>query len=209
MKSSFKFFSLWLLLALGAATLVFNSCGHALLSQGVVINGVKWATSNVDAAGTFAAKPEDPGMFYQWNRKTAWPITNEVSDWDSSIPTGDTWEKANDPCPAGWRMPTLDEIKTLLDIVKVESEWITQNGVNGRKFTDKATGNSIFLPAAGGRWNGNDDGVRVVGLDGYYWTGTKYDSNSSCYLNFAINGYIGWDYRSNLGNGYSVRAVAK
>ena len=36
---------------------------------GVSIIGVTWATRNVDAPGKFAATPEDPGMFYQWNRK--------------------------------------------------------------------------------------------------------------------------------------------
>ena len=39
---------------------------------GVEINGVTWATRNVDAPGTFAAKPEDMGMFYQWNSKVSW-----------------------------------------------------------------------------------------------------------------------------------------
>jgi len=49
----------------------------------------------------------------------------------------------------------LDEIKTLLDTTKVSNEWITENGINGRKFTDKVTGNSLFLPAAGCRAYGN------------------------------------------------------
>jgi len=34
---------------------------------GVIINGIKWATRNVDMPGTFAANPEDAGMFYQWD----------------------------------------------------------------------------------------------------------------------------------------------
>lgn len=43
--------------------------------QGVVINGVCWATHNVAAFGTFADKPE-----------------------------GKEWEKTNDPSHAGWRV---------------------------------------------------------------------------------------------------------
>ena len=31
--------------------------------EGVVINGVTWATCNVDVPGKFAAKPESPGKF--------------------------------------------------------------------------------------------------------------------------------------------------
>jgi len=146
------FFSFWLLLALGTVTVVFNSCSKnddpkqdtLTVDKGVVINGVKWATRNVAAPGFFAANPEDPGMFYQWNRKKAWPVTGAVTGWDSSYPTGTTWEQANDPSPAGWRVPTFAEIQSLLDTTYVSNGWTTENGVNGQKFIDKATGDSIF-----------------------------------------------------------------
>ena len=64
--------------------------------DGVIINEIIWATRNVDAPGTFAAKPEAPGMFYQWNRKVGWsasdPMINHNGEveWDTSTPTGDT-----------------------------------------------------------------------------------------------------------------------
>ena len=116
--------------------------------EGVIINGVKWATRNVDVPGTFAVNPEDAGMFYQWNRKTAQAATGAVTGWENSTPTGTVWEKANDPSPAGWRIPTKAEIEKLSDANKVSHEWTTQNGVKGRKFTDKATGSSLFLIAA-------------------------------------------------------------
>jgi hypothetical protein len=38
----------------------------------VVIDGVKWATCNVDSPDTFASDPQSAGMFYQWNRFTGW-----------------------------------------------------------------------------------------------------------------------------------------
>ena len=43
-----------------------NSATH---DEGVVINGVRWATRNVDMPGTFAETPESLGMLFQWNRK--------------------------------------------------------------------------------------------------------------------------------------------
>ena len=49
-----------------------------------------------------------------------------------------------------WRMPTLTEIQELLD--NTDNEWIKDyngTGVNGRKFTSKTNGNSIFITAAG------------------------------------------------------------
>ncbi|MCL2510946.1 MAG: hypothetical protein FWF09_02730 [Bacteroidales bacterium] len=39
---------------------------------------MKWAIWNVDKPGTFAAKPEDAGTFYQWNRKIGWSSTNPM-----------------------------------------------------------------------------------------------------------------------------------
>jgi len=145
--------------------------------EGVVINGVRWATRNVDLPGTFAAKPEDTGMFYQYNRNVAWAATGDVDDWDTTKLDWDEslsgyenqrWRKTSDPSPAGWRVPEFGEIQTLLDVDKVDSERATVNGINGFKFTDISTGNSMFLPAAGFRFY-----LGILdheGALGYYWS---------------------------------------
>jgi len=137
---------------------------------GVVINGVKWATRNVDAPGTFAATPESPGMHYQWNCKKAWPVTGAVTDWPTTptleLDTAMTWKKSNDPSPSGWRVPTWPELTKLCD-GKVSRAWVTQNGVDGMKFTDKTTGASLFLPAVGFRTFGS---MPFPGdIEGNYW----------------------------------------
>ncbi|MDR0872786.1 MAG: hypothetical protein LBN27_04880 [Prevotellaceae bacterium] len=180
----------------------------------VIINGVCWATRNVDAPGTFADNPEDYGMFYQWNRNVGWSSTDPMinsnggSTWDSSNPIGTEWEKANDPSPAGFRVPTLAEIRTLLDTDKVSSQWTTQNGVSGRLFTDKTTNNSLFLPAAGGRYY-SDGTLFYAGSYGYYWSSTQSDS-SSAYLLYFYSSSTDWDWvGSHRRFGFSVRAVAE
>ena len=177
--------------------------------NGVVINGVRWATRNVDKPGTFVAKPEDAGMFYQWNRKIGWSATDPLINsnggtrWDDSKPAGSTWEKANDPSPAGWRVPTFDEISTLLDGNKVSHEWTTVNGVNGRRFTDKATGNSVFLPAAGCRY-GPMGGLDFVPSN-LYWSSSWFDSMGADCLSF---GSVGANWLTiSLSTGCSVRCV--
>jgi len=140
---------------LAVSSMVFSSCGQSakgtkvdlnsetkqeevdLSSQeeGVVINGVKWATRNVDKPGTFAANPENAGMLFQWNRRVGWSATdpminsNDGSTWDYSESTGTTWEKSNDPSPIGWRVPSSDEIRKLTDKDKVNSEWTTVNRI--------------------------------------------------------------------------------
>jgi len=180
--------------------------------ESVVINGIRWATRNVDTPGKFAASSEDAGMFYQWNRKIGWSVTDPIinsnggSTWDDSYSDGETWEKANDPSPAGYRVPTELELASLLNDNKVNSEWITQNGVFGRRFTDKDNGNFIFLPAAGYRDFRNGT-LRDVGAIGKYWSLTWYGAYDIAYLHF----YSG---NANLSrydktSGHSVRPVAK
>jgi len=167
-------------------------------SIGVLINGVRWATSNVDNPGTFAANPEDAGKFYQWNRRTAWATTGSVSGWDSSTPPGTSWTKANDPCPSGWRVPTQAEQKKLVD---AGNTWIIQNGVSGRRFGSGS--NTIFLPAVGLRYY---DGVLLNDDAGHYWNSEGnphlgfdlfFDKNSAQFS----NGYLSY--------GECVRCVAE
>ena len=134
----------------------------------VIINGIRWATRNVGVPGTFVDRMEDAGMFFQWNRRVGWSSTDSMinSDgdtvWDSTYSDGTEWYAENDPCPAGWRVPTRTELQSLVDS---GSEWITYNGVNGRLFG--TTPNRIFLPAVGWHWG---NGLSSVGTIGAYWS---------------------------------------
>lgn len=182
--------------------------------DGVVINGVRWATCNVAAPGQFATNPEDAGMFYQWDDTIGWssintnkgPLTiNEilyedvnytlgfyrnsslvdtawidivppgsVTSWndtykDTHISTdtisGDTvqWASINNICPDGWRLPTKEEIQSLINS---GYNWTTVNGVYGCIFG--SDNNAIFLPAVG--YRSSFDGSLLNSASGYYWT---------------------------------------
>ena len=116
-------------------TTFFTSCGvrngntkqqtvvnPTTFNEGVVINGVRWATHNVGRRSRrFARNPESAGGFF-------------------------TFEEAQNACPCGWRLPTREELQLL---VETDRGWITRNGVNGRLFG--TTPNDLFLPAAGFR----------------------------------------------------------
>ncbi|MDR0831040.1 MAG: hypothetical protein LBN95_13175 [Prevotellaceae bacterium] len=188
------------------ATVTFTACktpepssnNNNNVPESVVINGIKWATRNVDEVGIFAAKPESAGKFYQWNRKIAWAATGDEIGWNATDAEGTTWDIENDPSPKGYRVPTLEEFETLLDTEKVRSEIITQNSVKGALFKDVATGNTLFLPAAGYR-NGNN--AEYVGNRGVYWSssigsnyGEAYDlyfiSNVSKFSNQRRYGFL-------------------
>ena len=176
--------------------------------EGVLINGVRWATRNVDAPGTFARNREDAGMYYRWNRRKG-HIDGKYNDWDNMNPGGTTWEKINDPSPKGWRIPTADELRALCDTTKVKIQTGTLNGVNVRIFTDIASGKYIVLPAAGSLPINSGKGI-----EGRYWSNTRYNSETSFAISLQLNNkskYYSNDktevcraYRS---KGYSIRCV--
>ncbi|MCL2435433.1 MAG: hypothetical protein FWD09_04755 [Lentimicrobiaceae bacterium] len=184
---------------------------EAKIEEGALINGIRWATRNVDVPGMFTANPEDAGMFYQWNRRVGWSATDPLinsnggTTWNGSYPAGDTWEKANDPCPSGWRVPTIDELKNLAN---ADSQWVIENGVGGRIFG--SGDNLLFLPAVAHR--NHSDGILDiggVGNNGTYWSSTPVGSEY-----YACDMYIG-NYNASIrysilrNNGFSVRCVAE
>ena len=210
------FLSFWLLLA-GTAIAQINL--HTF-DKGVVINGVKWATRNVGKPGTFASKSHDSGMFFQWNRRAGWSATDPMvnsdggTTWDDSDETGEAWKKSTDPSPFGWRLPSMDDIKKLLDTDKVKNEWTTVNGVNGRRFTDKDSGKSIFLPAAGFRSYFGDGTLGYAGTDGLYWSYTAHEDYESdaYFLDFFSGGAAcrhSYGRRFGFSVGFTIRCVAE
>lgn len=101
-----------------------------------------------------------------------------------------------------WRMPTKAERDELLE--NCTWTWTTRNGVNGYRVTSNTNSNSIFLPAAGYRY---DCDLYVAGYGGYYWTSEQIESESYCANGFGFgSGDFAW-----CGNeryfGRSVRAV--
>jgi len=133
-------------------------------------SGTKWACCNVDAS-----KPEDFGGYYTMGGTTTESDLvidiNYDSDTTRAAPgvsiCGTQYDVAHEKWGETWQMPSLDQIKELLD--KCSSEWTTVNGVKGRRFNG-LNGGSIFLPASGLR-----SGTVLVfrGENGYYWSGEQ------------------------------------
>ena len=168
----------------------------AIFDEGVVINGIRWATRNVDISGTFAETPECFGMLFQWNRRRT-----RYRYWDSSVPEGTAWYAENDPCPQGWRVPTREELQSL---ERAGSEWVTRYGVGGRLFGTAPY--QIFLPAAG--LSLPSGSIRDVNTTGSYWSSTTQDEGYPMLLWFTdenVNGNIFSNLRT---GGLSVRCVA-
>jgi uncharacterized protein (TIGR02145 family) len=154
--------------------------GNNSNEQGVLINGVVWAQCNVDAPGAFADKPEAPGRFYQWNRKTGHLSAGAIT-WDDTNPTGTAWTADNDPSPAGWRVPTKAELEKLIDLAKVNMVGDTRGGIDGVYIIDKTnTNNKIFLPATGFLDVVGVSNNAVIGS--YIWSSTHFDDIHAYYL---------------------------
>ena len=156
------------------ASITFSSCNTGG-GQSVTINGVRWATHNVDVPGTFTKNVTDAGGYF-------------------------TFEEAQNACPQGWRVPTRDELQSLVD---AGSEWTTKNSVNGRLFGGRR--NQLFLPAAG--WRNLDGAFNGVDTDGRYWSSTQESSTAARLLWFGNNGWVVNSFPP-TGN-FSVRCVAK
>ena len=158
-------------------------------------SGTLWATCNIgadspeDYGDYFAWGETTPKDVYDWNnykwcdwsRDTSGDIPVESITWykyysknwtDNAYVDGDNkleLEPEDDAAYVNWgprwRMPTLEQIDELVE--KCDWQWTQRKGVNGRLVTGP-NGNSIFLPAAGGR----SEKLYWGGQTAYYWSRT-------------------------------------
>ena len=100
------------------------------------------------------------------------------------------------------RMPTVSEFQELID--NTDNEWTQVHSVNGYKFTG-SNGNSIFIPASGGR---SGSSFSKQSTDGYVWSSTLYTSVDADALVLRFNSdSISADIGLGRSNGLVVRPV--
>lgn len=123
----------------------------------------KWAKYNVGAT-----KATELGGLFGFGDMTGFQTSITLEDYASADIYKTDRDVANKVYGSWVTMPTIDEFEELF--TECKKEWIedTENHVAGYKFTGP-NGNSIFLPAAGTRTQGNVSGE---GLNGYYLSGS-------------------------------------
>jgi hypothetical protein len=180
------------------------------IDAGVEINGVTWATRNVAAFGKFAKTPEDPGMFYQWNRKIGWSATDPLTPsetgatWNSTPATGDTWTTGNNPCPPNWKVPTKKQLESLATANK---EYGTYPGTSVKGIYLGTAPNRIFLPVVGWR-SGINGSLFDNGIWGGYRSSVSSGANLSWQLGFdAVEPRFDGVGEGDKYDGLSVRCV--
>lgn len=185
-------------------------------------SGTLWAACNVGAK-----KPSDYGLYFQWGDTQGytadqvgtrsgqkaftwadykWNPSGDGNAFTKYATEGTTLELEDDAAHVhmggDWHMPTPEQCQELID--NTTSTWTTQNGVNGRLFTSKKNGKSIFIPAAGYASVGS---VYDRGCGGDVWSSMLGSSNVG-----SGQGLLFYSGSASLGNGsrcygFSVRGV--
>lgn len=192
--------------------------GHEAVDLGL---SVKWATCNVGANS-----PEEYGGYYAWgeieekdiydysnykycnySEKSITKYCTHSSDGtaDNKILLDSEDDAAHVKWGGSWRIPTYSEFSELLNENCCSWTWTTQNNVNGYVVLSKINGNSIFLPAAGYRSEGDID---REGTYGSYWSASLYETYSDDFahvLSFSIS--LLHTRKRDRSYGFSVRPV--
>ena len=188
-------------------------------------SGLLWATCNVGAIF-----PEDYGYYFAWGETQPkddftymWSTyqhcngsyntlikycNNSDYGYNGFMDNLTVLQPEDDAAMANWgvewRVPTEAEWEELFN--NTTCTWTTQNGINGILFT-ASNGNSLFLPAAGGRFGSVLD---PGGSQGEYWTSslnTWSTPNKAYGFSFDSYGnYSTWE-GENRSCGISIRAV--
>ena len=180
-------------------------------------SGTKWACCNVGASN-----PGETGGYYAWgeiNEKNEYVIENyanyDFSHYDEtqnpvypnsgfinigSDISGTSYDVAHALWGDSWQMPSADQCRELIN--KTTSSWKNQNGVNGLMFIGM-NGNSVFIPAAGDKWNKDSFGI---GERGSYWTSTQHGAKEAAFC-FYVNPEVSTVEANTRFGGMTVRPV--
>ena len=162
------------------------------LGEGVEINNLLWAPVNCGyekAIGSY--KGYTWGKLYQWGASggigysTNYDATGEgINNYHSY--SGNAWSNNNNPCPDGWRVPTSEELGSLLR----SSDLLTDdNGKQGYWFGTSGDDRKVFFQAAGEK---SEWGEAGRGKNCSYWSATSlhYENGSQMYCMYDSNNVL-------------------
>jgi len=104
-----------------------------------------------------------------------------------------SWPKENDPCPAGWRIPTKEELQIVFDQMTVDNTTVDGTWTS-------ATSPAFVLPFGGNRASATGIAAQRGELGGY-WSSTFEGGKA-----YRLNSYPLWGTQV-LSSGYNIRCV--
>jgi len=182
--------------------------GHQLSSsQG-------YPTDNISSESGVVSSPnlDDNGQVVSTFDAYGKFIKSDVTPYDWRYPTCDTlWyttsgiKTVNEPCPDGWRIPTMADWQSIFASLSGNT-WKWNTGVHGFLITPLGSSEpTLFLPAAGVH-SSVDGSFSGISANGYYWS-SSVTNPYSFYMAFTLSGaYQAISYRA---GGLSIRCVAE
>ena len=157
------------------------------------------ASSNTPGNSNFIKAPNSP---YDWRSGGG-----NTSRWGDGTQNENMPKAANDPCPAGWKVPSQKQWQSIFKS--------SGNGAPGTATANTWTwtgngykvGDALYLPAGGYRYS-SDASLLNVGGYGYYWSSTVYDGTYSYFLGF-LSSAVNPAYNGSRAYGRSVRCVSE
>jgi uncharacterized protein (TIGR02145 family) len=178
----------------------------------------------ITTADPFTPSWEINGDYYQWGRKMkaadgpsdgtlAGANEGPVAGWSTVTAPNGAWDDnvktENDPCPSGFRVPTIAQWQGVHNNNLRTSIGTWYNFWNGHTEYGAGVkyGTALFLPAAGYRFD-QDGALYYRGAEGDYASSNSTGTTQSIQFYFDINEDGNYNDFTRA-NGYSVRCIAE
>jgi uncharacterized protein (TIGR02145 family) len=168
-----------------------------------------WYRFGVHTASLVNNGQYEGGIISNWTTSSHanYPFYEGNTNWPS-----DESGAFGNPCPDGWRLPTRDEWRAVVNIsstnntiIKYVGNVVNNNWVEGNYNNILRIGDHLFLPAVGYRLN-TDGMLKYRGYGCYYWSST-YAGTGKAYDMYAYSSSLIGVGDPERSFGFSVRCV--